>query len=257
LRNPLAEPFVLGVSGGAAIGGTAAIILGLSMTDGAPWIVIFAFAAAALTTMLLSMVNRVRGRTPVLTILLTGVVFNAFASAIITFVRFLIPIQRTQQLTFWLSGMLGYESWSTLFTVGIVIVFSIAALSYYGSRLNVLSLGDAVAATLGVNPSGLRTKAFLLSSLLTAAAVSISGLVGFVGLIVPQALRLSVTPDQRFLIPASAAAGASFLMLCDTLCRVLIGVIGSEPPIGAVTAIIGGPVFLALLRRHLKGSDIT
>jgi iron complex transport system permease protein len=255
MRNPLAEPFVLGVSGGAALGGTAAIALGLNMSDGAPWVVLLSFAAAVATTLLLSLMDRMRGGASIITILLTGVVFNAFAAALITFVKFLLPVQRTQQLGFWLSGSLGYESWSTLAVVGGMAAAGVAALAATGHRLNVLSLGDSVASSLGVEGASTRRTAFLLSSLLTAAAVSLSGLVGFVGLIVPQALRVAVTPDQRFLIPASAAVGASFLMLCDAACRTLIGVIGSEPPLGALTAIMGGPLFIVLLRKFLKGPE--
>ncbi|MBI5528568.1 MAG: iron ABC transporter permease [Deltaproteobacteria bacterium] len=255
LNNPLAEPFVLGVSGGAALGGTFAILAGLSLTGGAPWIVVFAFAGASLTTLVLSLANRVRGRTPVVTILLTGVVFNAFAAAIITFAKFLVPVQRTQQLIFWLSGMIGYEEWRTLAVVGAVTLAGIGALAALAHRMNVLSLGDEVAGTLGANPSGTRTAVFLWASLLTGAAVAISGLIGFVGLVVPQALRLAGSPDNRFLIPASAAAGAAFVMLSDALCRFLIGPVGSEPPLGAVTALIGGPVFIVLLRRYLKNVE--
>ena len=255
LNNPLAEPFVLGVSGGAALGGTFAILAGLSLAGGAPWIVVFAFAGAALTTLLLSLANRVRGRTPVVTILLTGVVFNAFAAAIITFARFLVPVQRTQQLTFWLSGMIGYEEWRTLAIVGAVALAAVLALVSLAHRMNVLSLGDEVAGSLGVSPSSTRSAVFLWSSLATGAAVAISGLVGFVGLIVPQALRLLASPDNRFLVPASAAAGAAFVILSDALCRWLIGVVGSEPPLGAITAVVGGPAFIVLLRRYLRNVE--
>jgi len=255
LRNPLAEPFVLGVSGGAALGGTAAILLGLTLSDGAPWIVILSALAALLSTMLLSAMNRVRGGMPAITILLTGVVFNAFASAIITFVKFLVPAQRTSQLSFWLSGMLGYETPSTLFIVGGFVLAGTVALAILAGRMNILSLGDHVASTLGVPPSRIRLHVFIWSSLLTGAAVSISGLVGFVGLIVPQGLRLAVTPDNRFLVPASAVTGAAFVMISDAFCRWLTGVVGSEPPLGAITALVGGPLFIWLLRKNIRGEQ--
>jgi iron complex transport system permease protein len=149
--------------------------------------------------------------------------------------------------------MLGYETPATLIMVGLFVLTATIALAFLSHRMNVLTLGDQSAQTLGVDPSRTRLYVFSLASLLTGAAVALSGLVGFVGLIVPQGLRFAGSPDNRFLIPASALAGAVFLMLSDTLCRFLSGVVGSEPPLGAITAIIGGPVFFVLLKRHLKG----
>ena len=228
LRNPLAEPFILGVSGGAALGGTAAILLGLTMSGGMPWVIVFAFAASAITTLFLSFANRIRGKTTVISLLLTGVVFNSFSAALITISRSVFPMERTHQLGFWLSGTIGYESNTTLMIVAIPAIVSITALALLGKNLNILALGDSTSQTMGIDPSSTRTAVFLWCSLLTAVSVSLAGLVGFIGLIVPQALRVSISSDQRFLIPASAATGSIFLMLADAFCRFLVGFIGSE-----------------------------
>jgi len=246
LRNPLADPFVLGVSGGAALGGITALALGAGVGLGAASVAPAAFAGGALTTVLLFAASGVRGRASPTALLLTGVVFNAFASAAIVFLASLAGLVEGARIFLWLIGSL---SASRADAVGWVALFGLTGLAIawgFARSLNLLSLGDEPAAALGIPVERHRRWLLAATSLMVAAAVSVAGLVGFVGLIVPHALRLALGPDHRLLVPASALAGAAFLVVCDTIARTLLG--GRELPVGAITAIAGGPLFLFLLR---------
>ena len=201
LRNPLADPFVLGVSGGAALGTTLALALGLLAVAG-PSLFAFAGAVGAMVLVL----GAGRARSSPYAALLTGVVFNAFAAAIITCIKTLLTPDRLGEVLYWLAGSLGYEPTRTL------VLFA--------------------------------------ASLSVAGAVALAGLVGFVGLIVPHLLRLWLGPDQRLLVPASALGGAAFLVIADLLTRLLFPVFHAEPPVGVVTAVLGGPLFVWLLHRR-------
>jgi iron complex transport system permease protein len=261
LRNPLADPFVLGVSGGAALGATLALALGLSAIVPASaglaealgrfsGPATFAFLGSLAATALVFAAGRVGGSTTPYAALLTGVIFNAFASAAITCIKTLSAPDKVGEILYWLAGTLGYEAPTVLAVAAgfqLVVLGFIWALS---GALNLLSLGDDQAASLGVSVERTRLLLLLAASLSIAGAVALSGLVGFVGLIVPHLLRLSLGPDQRLLVPASALGGAAFLMLSDLAARLLFSVFGAEPPVGVVTALLGGPFFLVLLRRR-------
>lgn len=244
LRNSLADPFVLGVSGGAALGATLALALGLQALAG-PSLFAFVGAAAAMALVLAAG----RARSSPYAALLTGVVFNAFAAAVITCIKTLLTPDRLGEVLYWLAGSLGYERPRTLLVGGLLQLVALGVLWVESARLNLLSLGDDEAATLGV-PVG-RTRALVLlgASLSVAGSVALAGLVGFVGLIVPHVLRLWLGPDQRLLVPASALGGAAFLVLADAATRVLFPVFHAEPPVGVVTAVLGGPLFVWLLNR--------
>jgi iron complex transport system permease protein len=259
LRNPLAEPFVLGVSGGAALGGTLVLLaatlasqlalpLAASIAS-APPVAAGAIVGAAGATLLVFALGRLGGRLVPEAALLVGVVFNAFAAAVITLLKVAVPPQQAARLLYWLMGAIGYESAETLLVATLCIGAAVVALVLLSASLNLLALGDDEAASLGVHVGRARGAVLLATSTATGAAVALSGMVGFVGLIVPHALRRVLGPDHRLLVPASALFGAAFLVLADALARVSFVPLGTEPPVGALTAFLGGPLFLWLLRR--------
>lgn len=260
LRNPLAEPFVLGVSGGAALGGTIILLaatlaarlfgpLGGDVLGAAPPVAAGAIAGAAGATLLVFSLGRVGGRLVPEAALLVGIVFNAFAAAVITLLKVLVAPEQAARLLYWLMGAIGYETGTTLATGALCVGASVAVLVILSARLNLLALGDDEAAALGVNVGRARATVLLAASAATGAAVALSGMVGFVGLIVPHAARRVLGPDHRLLVPASALFGAAFLIVADALARLAFLPLGTEPPVGALTAFLGGPLFLWLLRR--------
>lgn len=245
LRNPLADPFVLGVSGGAALGGILALSLGgLGYAAVPP----SAFAGAIVATLLLYFIAGVGGRVSATNLLLTGVVFNSFASAAIVFLASVAGLADGARIFIWLIGNLSAARVDVAAWVAAFLAAGVACALLLSRNLNLLALGDEAAQQLGVAVERHKRVLLLATSLMVGAAVSVSGLIGFVGLIIPHLLRLVLGPDHRLLVPASALGGAAFLVLCDALARTLLG--GRELPVGAITAIAGGPLFLALLRRH-------
>ena len=247
LRNPLADPYVLGVSGGAALAGIAVLALGGLLGISTSYVPLAAFAGGLFATALLYWVSGGPGRSGATGLLLTGVVFNAFASAGIVFLASIAGFFDGSRIFLWLIGHLSAVEIDAagLVAVSVAIGFTVAwALS---RSLNLIALGDETAAQLGVPVDAHRRLLLLSTSLMVGAAVAVSGLIGFVGLIVPHALRLVIGSDHRLLIPAAALTGAGFLVLSDTLARTLLD--GRELPVGAVTALIGGPLFIFLLRR--------
>jgi iron complex transport system permease protein len=248
LRNPLADPYVLGVSGGAAVGGILVMSLGAGFGLGQSAVPPGAFAGAVITTVVLYMVAGARGRVSATNLLLTGVVFNAFASAAIIFLASAAGLTEGASIFLWLIGSLSASrvdvaAWVALFLAG-GLAFALPA----ARSLNLLALGEESARQLGVDVERQQRVLLIATSLMVGAAVSVAGLVGFVGLIIPHLLRLLFGPDHRLLVPAAALGGAMFLVLCDTAARTVLG--GRELPVGAITALAGGPLFLYLLRRH-------
>jgi ABC-type Fe3+-siderophore transport system permease subunit len=248
LRNPLADPYVLGVSGGAALAGIAAISLGSGLGIGAAAVPPAAFAGAVAATFVLYAVAGVRGRVSATNLLLSGVVFNAIAAAGIVFLASLAGLTEGASLFLWLIGSLSAARVDAAGWVAALVVGGLAVALPAARQLNLLAVGEESARQLGVNVERLQRVLLVASSLMVGGAVSVAGLVGFVGLIIPHLLRLLVGPDHRLLLPASALGGAAFLVLCDTAARTLLG--GRELPVGAITALAGGPLFLYLLRRH-------
>jgi iron complex transport system permease protein len=262
LRNPLAEPFVLGVSGGAALGGSIVLVAsaGLARLSGAagealgaaPPVAAGAVAGAALSTFLVFGLGRIAGRLVPEAALLVGIVFNAFVAGVITLMKLLVPPEQASRLTYWLVGAVGYEAASTRILGAIVVGLAVAVLVALSAQVNLLTLGDEEAASLGLDVRRARVWIFFAASAATGAAVALAGMVGFVGLIVPHLVRRVVGPDHRLLVPASALFGAAFLVLADALARLAFLPLGTEPPVGAVTAFLGGPFFLWLLRRTAR-----
>ena len=252
LRNPLAEPFVLGVSGGSAFGATLAILFGLTggTVLGASLVPIAALAGGMGATVLVHVFAASASESRGPSVLLAGVVVNSIASAGITFVKTLVAPAKAQELLFWLMGFLDVPSRASLVALAVYGGIGTAVLLYDAARLNVLSLGDDAAAHLGVRVRAVEARTLVASSLVVGAIVSVTGLIGFVGLIVPHVLRRLLGPDTRVLMPASLGLGGAALVACDLVSRGAFRWLHTEVPVGAVTALVGGPLFLILLRRR-------
>jgi iron complex transport system permease protein len=251
LRNPLADPFVLGVSGGAALGGILALVAGGALGLGYAAVPPASFAGAVATLLLLLAVAGGRGRLSPTTLLLVGVVFNAFASAAIVFLASSAGLAEGARIFLWLIGNLSDARPALAGAVAAFLALGLACALPFARSLNLLALGEEPAAQLGVPVEALRRLLLVATSLMVGAAVSVSGLIGFVGLIIPHLLRLAVGPDHRLLLPAAVLGGAAFLVVCDTAARTVLA--GRELPVGAITALVGGPLFLFLLRRAPRG----
>ena len=248
LRNPLADPYILGVSGGAALGGISVLALGGAVGLGYSAVPPAAFAGAIVTILLLFAVSGGAGRLSPTTLLLTGVVFNAFASASIVFLASLAGLVEGAGIFLWLIGNLSDARFDMAGWVAAFLALGLVCALPLARGLNLLALGEEPAAQLGIDVEWVKRILLAATSLMVGAAVSVSGLIGFVGLIIPHLLRLVFGPDHRLLLPAAALGGAAFLVLCDTVARTLLD--GRELPVGAITAVAGGPLFLILLRRH-------
>lgn len=256
-RNPLADPFVLGVSGGAALGATLSLALGLGAAGASGALGVLGPSSLALVgalgaTFVVLAMGRAAGARGTHAVLLAGVIFNSFALAAVTLIKTLAAPDKLGEILYWLAGAIGYEKGSTLMVAGAVVAGALASMWLFSGRLNLLMLGDEDAASLGVAVGPTRLFLLLCASLAVAVAVSLAGLVGFVGLIVPHLLRMALGPDQRLLVPASALGGATFLVLADLGARLLFWVFHREPPVGVVTALLGGPFFLLLMRRPVR-----
>ncbi len=246
LRNPLADPFILGVSGGAALGAILVVALGSALGIAAGAAPLAAFAGAVVTVLALLAVAGPRGRLDATRLLLIGVVFNALASAAIVFLASVAGLTEGSRIFLYLIGNLSDARPALVGWIAGFLALGLAGALPFGRVLNALALGDDAAALLGFDPERAKRALLIATSLLVGAAVSVAGLIGFVGLIVPHALRLLIGADHRLLLPASALAGGAFLVLCDAAARTLLG--GPELPVGALTALVGGPLFLVLLR---------
>ncbi|WP_435415476.1 FecCD family ABC transporter permease [Ruicaihuangia caeni] len=249
--NPLAEPGVVGVSSGAALG--AAIAIAFSITALGNWsVAVLAFAGSLLATFIVYFVSRSGGRTEVVTLLLTGIAINAFAGAGLAFVLFMGSSSSREQIVFWQLGSLNGARWSEALLVAVVCVLGAAVAAALGRRYDLLALGERNARHLGVNVEGLRMASILLVALLTGIGVAFVGIISFVGLVVPHIIRMAIGPAHRPLIIASAFGGGALLVVADLLTRVLIA--GADLPIGMLTSLVGGPFFFFLLFRQRRRS---
>ena len=241
-RNPMADPSIIGVSTGAAVGAVAAIVFRPAIPL-VPNLQAMAFGVALLAGFAVYLIAREGGRTPVATLLLAGVAVQTFLGAVVSY-TLLFAGDSLERAVYWLMGHLHAANWGKVGAVWPVAVLGFAVTLAYARELNVLLVGEDDAQTLGVEVE--RTKQILLvvAAVLTAAAVAVAGVIGFVGLVVPHVMRLLVGPDHRVLLPTSALAGAGFLVATDTLARAG----PAEVPVGIVTAALGAPFFLYLLR---------
>lgn len=244
LRNPLAEPYLLGISNGAAVGTMIALVFFGAMEWSRP---VLAFGGALLASIVVYRLARSRAGTTPDRLVLAGVIVTTFLSSVIVFVTTLMDATRIRSFTFWLLGDLSGGDRSLLpFTVALAVAGTIA-LTLSARSLNLLMLGERDAFDLGVEVNKIRITVFIVASLLVGSSVAASGSVGYVGLVVPHLARLSMGSDNRVTIPASSITGAIFVVVADTIARVLIS--PRELPVGAITALIGAPLFIYLLRR--------
>jgi iron complex transport system permease protein len=251
LRNPLADPYILGISSGAGLGVILAILSGIGWTLwGRSPIALFAFVGALGTVWLVWGIGRITGRYHVTGLLLAGVVVNAFLSAMIMFLTSVAKSQQLYATIFWLMGNIAEEEFLVLWVGGGGIVAGIVGLFFLGPQLNILSVGDRDARSVGVPVERVQLTAFAIAAFITAVAVSLSGLIGFVGLIIPHAVRIVFGPDHRQLVPLSSLAGAMFLVVADTIARTVVA--PAQLPVGVITAMMGGPFFLILLIRYSR-----
>lgn len=251
-RNPLADPTVLGVSSGASLGVTIATLLGLAGPFGNPAVVtLFAFAGALLAAVSVYAIAQADGRLPITTLLLSGVIIGLFFTSCVMLITALLAAAELQGVVFWLMGNLTPAGGRTLAVLALVLAIGVLVLSRQAARLNLLALGEEQALQLGVEAERVKRSVFVAAALITGAAISTAGSIGFVGLIVPHAARLLLGPDNRRLIPAAALLGAAFLMLADLAARSVMA--PAELPVGVITAFCGAPLFVYLLRSRRGG----
>ena len=246
LRNPLADPYVLGISGGSALGAIIGILIGASSFYlGVPLLAFF----GALATVFLVFVVSGGTRGPLLdnSLLLSGVVVNAFFSAAILFFLSIVNSMELHSITFWLMGDLSRASIEEIYVAAVCLLIGFIVLYRQARKLNLIVQGDETALQLGVNVTNTRQWILIVTSLITSVAVSLAGIIGFVGIMVPHMMRLVFGSDHRLLIPVAALFGASFLVAADTAARVVLA--PAELPVGVITALCGAPYFIFLLKR--------
>lgn len=243
-RNPLAEPGVIGVSSGAALGAVAVIALGIS-TFGNWTLSLAAFLAGLVTVFLVSSVARSGGRTEVVTLVLVGIAVNAFAGAIIGLLTYFAEDAELRSITFWSLGSTATATWPKVLAVAPIAIAAFVVAPFFAGKLDLLALGERPARHLGVDVQKLTMVMIVIVALLTASAVAVSGIILFVGLVVPHMLRMLAGPGHRFLVVGSALGGAVVLLGADLVARTIAA--PAEVPLGVVTALIGAPVFFFLL----------
>ncbi len=242
LRNPLADPYILGVSGGAAVAALGTMVLGL----GGMWVTGSAFVGALLSMFLVFGLAHSNGSWTTTRLLLTGVIVAAGWGALISFLLAIAPETNLRGMLFWLMGDLSHTE--TILPAVVIFVLCLAFCMPFSRDLNILGRGELQASALGVSVFSLRISIYFIASLLTASAVTLAGSIGFIGLIVPHIVRLIIGNDYRILLPASILLGGSFLTGADTLARTLIS--PQQLPVGVITALLGVPFFLFLLQKN-------
>jgi iron complex transport system permease protein len=260
VRNPLADPGLVGVGAGAGLGAALAIVLGgllpagVQAVAGLHAVPLAAFAGGWAVTVLLYRVSTRAGQTSVATMLLAGIALGALAGALTGVLIYAADDRQLRDLTFWGLGSLAGASWTKVMTAAPVIIVALVGAPFLARALNGFALGEATAAHLGVPVQRAKSLAVLIVAAATGAAVAVSGGIGFIGIVVPHLLRLAIGPDHRFLLPAAALMGAALLVLSDILARLVIA--PAELPIGIVTAVLGAPVFLWILLRRRGMVDL-
>ena len=255
-RNPLADPSIIGVASGAALGAGIAIVLGGVLFAGMPSLLqsysisILAFAGGVITTWLVYKMGTGNNGTSVATMLLAGVAINALAGAGMGMLNYIADETMLRNLTFWQMGSLGGATWELVLICASLLVPVVLFLGRYGLVLNALLLGESEARHLGIDVQKVKLQLIFLTALAVGVSVSVSGIIGFVGLVVPHLIRLAVGPDHRILLPASAMLGGMLLLAADMVSRTIVA--PAELPIGIVTALMGAPFFLSLLWQQRK-----
>ncbi len=249
-KNPMADPYVIGISSGAALGASIAIILKINFEIlGFSTISLFAFIGALIAVTLVYNIAKVKNQVPVTTLLLSGVAIGQFFTAIMSFLMVFFN-NDMNKIIYWTLGSLSGKGWDPVLTISIPVILGMLLLSLYARDLNIMLTGEESAKSLGVNVERTKIYIILIGTFITSIAVSVSGIIGFVGLIIPHIVRLIIGPDHRILLPASALMGGIFMIFADTIARTIISPI--EIPVGIITAIFGGPFFIYLLRSKKK-----
>ncbi len=249
-RNPMADPYVIGISSGSALGAVFAMLSGYSLAVGGFGAVpLFAFGGGIATIIIVYNMARVGQTVPVMTLLLAGIAISSFLSALVSLLTYFAD-EKLHMVVFWMMGGLGGATWQQVQVMVPYALIGYILVSVFSRELNAMLLGEETASHLGVNTERVKKILLVGASLLVAAAVSTSGIIGFVGLVVPHFVRLVAGPDHRFLLPASALLGGSLLIATDTVARVIIA--PSELPVGIITALIGAPMFVYLLKKRKK-----
>ncbi|QSZ68186.1 iron ABC transporter permease [Methanofollis aquaemaris] len=241
-RNPLVEPYILGVSSGAAFGAALAIVFPAIFFS----IQLSAFAFGALAVTMAYLLARVRGETPVITLILAGVIIGSIFAALVSLLKYIADDTALREIVFWLMGGFYYATWNDVILLVPIVLLSFIVLWALGWKLNILSMGDEEARTLGVNPEKYKFVVVAFATAITAFAVSLVGIIAWVGLMMPHASRMILGPDNRFVIPASMMMGGCYLIVCDTLARTLTT---AEIPVGILTSILGAPYLCYLIRQ--------
>ncbi len=249
-RNPMADPYVLGISSGAALGATIAIVMGIErMILGVGLITIAAFAGAISTTLIVYNIARVGNRIPTITLLLAGIAVSFLLSSMI-YIIMIFNKNQVEKIVFWLMGSVSAASWKQVGILVPIIIIGTVIITGFSRVLNVMSTGDETARNLGIEVERVKKVLLITSSVIVGACVSVSGIIGFVGLIIPHIIRLMLGPDHRTVVPFSALGGAIFVVLSDTLARNLVP--PAEIPVGAITSVFGAPYFIYLLMKSKK-----
>ncbi|MGO1959865.1 MAG: FecCD family ABC transporter permease [Yaniella sp.] len=249
--NPLAEPGIVGVSSGAAAMAGVVIVFGLNVF-GSWTLVVGAFLGGLLATWVVYITARKGGRTEVVTLILTGVAVNAVGGAIIALMTFLGDTSAREEIVFWQLGSLNATRWQDVAIAAPVIILGIILCFYYVRKLDLLTLGERQARHLGVDVERMRKQVIVLVAIITSAAVAFSGIIAFVGLVVPHIIRMIVGPGHKILLPASMLGGSVLLLAADSAARTIVPY--ADLPIGILTALVGGPFFFYLIRRTRRGA---
>ncbi|MEM4576075.1 MAG: iron chelate uptake ABC transporter family permease subunit [Candidatus Nezhaarchaeales archaeon] len=251
-RNPMADPYVIGVSSGAALGASIAIVLGFGFTIfGSAAISSMAFIFAMTSLIIVYSLSRVGGKVPVMTLLLSGIAVGILFSAITSFLSLFVG-EKLANVYFWLLGNLSKSEWNHVVVSAPVLISCSVVAMLYARDLNLMSMGEDTAISLGIDVENTKLVLITISSLMTSIAVSFTGMIAFVGLMVPHIVRLIVGPDHRVLLPCSTLFGALFLIVCDDMARAFALITSTQIPVGIITALAGGPFFIYLLRRRKK-----
>ncbi|WP_352417971.1 iron chelate uptake ABC transporter family permease subunit [Proteiniborus sp.] len=249
-KNPMADPYVIGISSGAALGAGLVIIFNITWTAlGMTSISMGAFFGAILSTFLVYWISKVKNKVPITILLLSGIAVGQFLTAILSFLMVIYTKDMTK-IIYWTLGSFSGKGWEHLVSISIPMILSMVILNFFSKDLNIMLLGEESAQNLGVDVEKTKIIILIICSFIISIAVSVSGIIGFVGLIVPHIVRLIVGPDHRILIPTSMLVGGIFMIFADTLARTIIS--PTEIPVGIITALFGGPFFIYLLRKSKR-----
>jgi len=246
-RNPLVEPYILGVESGAAFGAALAIVIPSFIFS----LQLSAFLFGIIAVFGAYLLARIRGETPVIMLILSGVIIGSIFTAFVSILKYISTDAALREIVFWLMGGFYYTNWEDVFLIVPIVVGSFFIVWWLSWKLNILSMGDEEAKTLGVNPESYKAVFIIIATLITAISVSAVGVIAWVGLMMPHAARMILGPDHRFMLPAAALLGAIYLVLCDTLARTLTS---AEIPVGILTSLIGAPYLLYLIRSKGRAS---